>query len=319
MIEIKQTKWENLTIRNLAEITAEARRYEGIGDHSIDQIETFLKNMNERFPAEIVLLAVEGEKILGWLGIERSTEVIGILGRWQPYVAPEAVQEHVARRLISEINAYAQGNGMTRMEIGFGEINEKNQDAFEKRCSWYEAEGWSKLDDCYFMAVNPVENVKQETSLPEGFILRPLVDVNNDTIFRCYLESFTTGQASWIYDMTEEQIRQEFDRYFDRAQDINEAASFIVESNGVVLGFALVISRSDEEEHLESIGVHSSARGIGLGKHMLWRVMMVLRDQNVSNLTLGVDPVNIPAVKLYEKYGFDVVSRTVNYSWKVDD
>lgn len=319
MADIILRKWEDLDIRLLAEMTCEIRRYEGLGDYSVDQVEEYLRNLHERFPIEIALLAIDEDKILGWIGIERVTEQIGEIGRWQPFVTQETDRNNVAKQLISKINSYAQENGMSRMEIGFGEIDENNLGTYEQRQSWYDSEGWNKLEDSYFMVVNKMDCVVQEPRLPEGFNLRHLIDVNNDTLYSCYQESFTTGQATWIYDMTEEQRRQEFEKNFNRSQQINESASFVVEKDGEIVGFALVIIRSDEEEHLESIGVHPSVRGKGLGKLMLWRVMQVLRSQDANGLSLGVDPVNIPAVKLYEKFGFELVSRTARYSWKVED
>ena len=76
---------------------------------------------------------------------------------------------------------------------------------------------------------------------------------------------------------------------------------------------------NEEEEHVESIGVHPSFRGRGLAKMMLWKVMEILRQTKSENLTLGVDSVNSPAVNLYERLGFETVSRTVRYSWKDDE
>jgi len=312
-------KWEDLDIRHLAEITAEIRQYEGLGDQTVDQVENFLNISNERYPLEIVLLLVEDQNILGWLGLERVTESIGEISRWHPFVVQETDRDLVAQHLISKIKSYARDNGMSRMEVGFGGLSETNIDTYNKRQSWYEPAEWYKLEDNSFMFINPTDTLIEEVGIPEGFKLRPLLDVDNDKLFHCYHESFTTGQATWIYDMNEEQRRQEFEKLFDRSQHINESASLIVEKEGELVGFALVISRSKEEEHLESIGVHSSVRGKYLGKLLLSRIIQILCDQNVDRLTLGVDPVNLPAVKLYEKLGFKLSSRTVTYSWKFKD
>jgi ribosomal protein S18 acetylase RimI-like enzyme len=315
MIEIKQKKWEDLDVRALAEITAEVRRDEGLGNYSVEQVEEYLRTMNERFPIEIALLAMEEDQILGWLGVERVTEQIGEIGRWQPFVQG-LERNKVAQQLISRINTYARENEIKRMEIGFGEISEANLDTFKMKQMWYESEDWNKLEDDFFMVVNPMEIAVQEPKLPEGFNLRPLLEVDNDTLYPCYFEAFTTGQAKWIYDMTEEQIRQEFDKNFDRANPINDQASVVVEHDEDVVGFVLVLSRSEDEEHVESIGVHPSVRGKGLAKTMLWKVFQVLQNSESENLTLGVDSVNIPAVKLYKQLGFETLSRTIRYAWK---
>lgn len=319
MMNIVLRKWEELDIRHLAKITSEIRMFEGIGDQTVDTVEEYLKSVNERYPLEIVLLIIEDEQILGWLGFERISENLGEISRWHPFVLQETNRDVVAQLLISKINSYARDNGVSRMEVGFGGLSETSVGTYNQRQSWYESEGWTKIEDNNFMSVNPMDYAIEDPGMLEGFNLRPLLDVNNDIIFPCYHESFTTGQATWIYDMTKDQRRQEFEKFFDRTQQINGPASFIVEKEGEILGFALVISRSDEEEHLESIGIHSSVRGRGLGKLMLSRIMEVLQNQNANRFTLGVDPVNIPAFKLYEKFGFELVSRTITYSWKVND
>lgn len=320
MVKIVIRKWEDMDIKQLAEMTQETRRYEGLGDYSVDQVEEYLRNMNERFPIESALVAIEDDQILGWMGIERVTEQIGEIGRWHPFVGQRPERNEVAQQLISTVNSYARENGIKRMEIGFGEVSETSLDTFKQRQVWYESEDWNKLEDDYFMVTNPMEyHQVQEPNIPDGFKLSPLSEVDKDKLFLCYHEAFMTGQALWIYDMTEEQRRQEFDKNFDASRPINEKASIVVETDEEVAGFILVLSRSEEEEHVESIGVHPSFRGRGLAKMMLWKVMEILRQTKSENLTLGVDSVNSPAVNLYERLGFETVSRTVRYSWKDDE
>ncbi len=316
MVEILYRKWKELDIKALAEISAKVREAEGLGVYTPKQVEEYLRTMNERYPMEIVALAMDNGQIVGWMGIERVTDNIGEVGRWQPFVKSDTDKRKIARLLIANIIDYATSNDMNRVEIGFGEISENNRDTFNTRCSWYESEGWKKLEDSNFMVGNPIETAISGIQLPDDFELQPLLDSDNDAIFECYHEAFTTGNARWIYDMSREQRRQEFEKNFDRSRPINKDASFVILSDGAIVGFTLVISRSDEEEHLESIGVHPKFRGKGLGKILLGKSTEVLRGQEVQNFTLGVDPVNIPAVRLYERFGFETVSRTARYSWK---
>ncbi|MGY5861462.1 MAG: GNAT family N-acetyltransferase [Candidatus Thorarchaeota archaeon] len=319
MVEIMFRKWEELDIKALAEISAKVRKAEGLGVYTPNRVEEYIRTMNERYPMEVVVLAIENGQIVGWMSIERATDNIGEVGRWQPFVISDRDRRKIAQLLIANIIDYATSNDMTRVEIGFGGISEDNLGTFNTRCSWYEAEGWKKLEDSNFMAGNPIEAAISETRLPDDFELQPLLDSDNDAIFECYHEAFTTGDARWIYDMSKAQRKQEFEKSFDRSCPINKDASFAILSDGAIVGFILVVSRSDDEEHLESIGVHPMFRRKGLGKTLLGKSTEVLRGQKVQSFTLGVDPVNIPAVRLYEKFGFKTVSRTTRYSWKTSD
>ncbi|MHA2046864.1 MAG: GNAT family N-acetyltransferase, partial [Candidatus Thorarchaeota archaeon] len=222
MVRTVLRKWEELDIKHLAEITSETRRYEGLGDYTVDQVEEYLININERFPAEIAVVAIENEKIIGWMSVERVTEQIGEIGRWQPFVSQGPDRNKLAKLMISKSSTYARENGIRRIEIGFGEISEPNLETYNQRQDWYESEGWNKLEDNNFMVTNPmVQRTLEEPKLPGGFSLQPLLEEDNDNLFQCYHEAFTSGKALWIYDLTEAQIRQEFDKNFDRSRPIN--------------------------------------------------------------------------------------------------
>ena len=88
-----------------------------------------------------------------------------------------------------------------------------------------------------------------------------------------------------------------------------------LEKDGEVAAFILVLSRTAQEEYIESFGVHPSYRGRGLAKYLMMKVIEVMQNDGAENLTLGVDSVNRPAIGLYEQVGFRTVSRTIRYSW----
>ena len=315
-MKIELLKWDALDISVLAKMTSVVRREEGLGDYTVDQVEEYLKLMNERFPTEIAVVAKEEDQVLGWMGMERLTEEIGEVGRWHPFIDQGPQREALAQQLISAVNRYAFENGISRMEIGFGEISSNNLEAFSHRRSWYEAAGWKHLEEDLFMAVNPMElRSSQAPTHQDEFNLKPLIDIDVEKLFQCYHQAFMTGEAVWIYEMTEEQRRQEFDKNFDKSKPINEKASFVLEKDGEVAAFILVLSRTAQEEYIESFGVHPSYRGRGLAKYLMMKVIEVMQNDGAENLTLGVDSVNRPAIGLYEQVGFRTVSRTIRYSW----
>ncbi|MEN8173326.1 MAG: GNAT family N-acetyltransferase, partial [Chloroflexota bacterium] len=114
------------------------------------------------------------------------------------------------------------------------------------------------------------------------------------------------------------QIREAFDDLFDLSKPFNERSSLVLTKDGQVIGFSLVRPRT-EEEHLELFGIHPDYRGQGLAKALIQTSMSSVLDQGTESMSVGVDAVNVPAVKLYEKVGFKLVSRMIVHSWKKTD
>jgi ribosomal protein S18 acetylase RimI-like enzyme len=63
-------------------------------------------------------------------------------------------------------------------------------------------------------------------------------------------------------------------------------------------------------------GLLADYRGRGLATALILESMRAVRDQGTERMSLGVDAVNVPAVALYEKVGFRLVSRMILHSWK---
>ncbi|MFW9845439.1 MAG: GNAT family N-acetyltransferase [Candidatus Thorarchaeota archaeon] len=308
--------WKDLDIGSLAELTSEVRRIEGLGNYTTEQMEIYIRNMNERFPIEIAVLALEEERVIGWIAMERATQNIGELSRWHPFVVHDVDSEEVGRAMISEVISYARTHGVTRIEIGFGEISDENLVTFKQRSEWYEAEGWQKLEDSYFMAIDPCRAQIQDIEIPKGYKTKSLLDVKKEALFSVYHDAFMTGGARWIHDLTVDERRQEFEKSFDQNNKINEHASIVIKSDDDIVGYALVLSRPGDEEHLQTLAVVQSARRQGLAKFMLKSILETLKARNITNLTLGTDPENVPAITLYRNFGFETVSRLARYSWK---
>ena len=115
MVRIEIRDWEALDIQQLAKMTSDLRRLEGLGEFTPEQVERYLRNMNERYPMEIAVLALEEERVVGWIALERTTENIGEIGRWYPFVIHDVDRTAVARHLISEVVSYAHTHGITRI------------------------------------------------------------------------------------------------------------------------------------------------------------------------------------------------------------
>ncbi|MFW9844160.1 MAG: hypothetical protein ACFFEV_06280, partial [Candidatus Thorarchaeota archaeon] len=195
--------------------------------------------MQERFPFEAVFVATRNETVVGWTGVERQTENIGEMGRWHPYVANVPERDMIAKSLISEVIKYAKENGMSRLQISFGDISDNLKAAYNKRCSWFKSNNWSLVEDTFFMDKEASKEIP-EANIPYGFSLHPLLDSNDDELYSCHHASFTTSKAREFYGLSEDEKRQQFNKLYDRTQPINAEASFVLKKGDEIASILLV-------------------------------------------------------------------------------
>ncbi|MGY5872366.1 MAG: GNAT family N-acetyltransferase [Candidatus Thorarchaeota archaeon] len=316
MVEISQRKWDDLDITALANLTRSVYTFEGRGEYSLEQIERHLRTLNERFPFEVVYVATRDGTLIGWTGVERQTENIGEMGRWHPYVANIYERDEIAESLISEVIKYAKENEMNRLEISFGDISDNTIEAYNKRRMWYKSCRWSLVEDTFYMNKDASEEI-QEVDISEGFSIHPLLECDDNALYKCHYASFTTSEAREFYGLSEDEKRQQFNKLYDRTQSINAEASFVLKKGDDIASMLLIISR-ENEEHISIVAVHPSYRGQGLAKALLTTGIRKVREQGTTNISIGVDVVNTPAVQLYRKFGFEIRSRLSFYSWSRD-
>ena len=95
----------------------------------------------------------------------------------------------------------------------------------------------------------------------------------------------------WSYNILKQEIENENTTYI------------IAKENNQILGFA-GISVCLDEATIHNIVVKKTCRGRGIGGELLEALIEFCSDSNIKSLTLEVDTSNIPAIKLYEKFGF---------------
>ena len=74
-------------------------------------------------------------------------------------------------------------------------------------------------------------------------------------------------------------------------------------------GFWLMV----DEAHIATVASHPDYRGCGLGQWLMLALMDAAKDRGATTVTLEVRAGNTPAIKLYDKLGFQVTGQRVAY------
>ena len=113
-----------------------------------------------------------------------------------------------------------------------------------------------------------------------------LQDLEN--IKDCLLTDFDNF---WSYNILKQELENGKSKYFVAKQE-NEIVGFA--------GILLII----DQVNIMNIVVKKDKRNFGIGSSLLEEIIRYSKIHNATSITLEVNEKNIPAIKLYKKYGF---------------
>ena len=122
-----------------------------------------------------------------------------------------------------------------------------------------------------------------------------LQDLEN--IKDCLLTDFDNF---WSYNILKQELENGKSKYFVAKQE-NEIVGFA--------GILLII----DQVNIMNIVVIKDKRNFGIGSLLLEEIIRYSKIHNATSITLEVNEKNIPAIKLYKKYGFKQVGLRRKY------
>jgi len=132
-------------------------------------------------------------------------------------------------------------------------------------------------------------------------VIRKATTEDIDAIYRIELE----GQARWSRSQFADELKLRFSNFP------------VMESGGVIIGFAVVWNVADEIQ-LNNIGIKKEHRHRGLGTVMLNHIISYPHAVPPRKIYLEVSVNNAPARSFYRKNGFIETGRRTNYYDSID-
>lgn len=122
----------------------------------------------------------------------------------------------------------------------------------------------------------------------------------------------------------EDILLSDFDDFWNinvfKGELLNPNSKYIVaRSNNKIVGFA-GIWKAVDDVHITNIVTAKKFRRQGIGSMLLSNLIeMAKSEKNINSITLEVNTNNIPAQKLYKKFGFNVVGLRKKYYNNTED
>ena len=92
----------------------------------------------------------------------------------------------------------------------------------------------------------------------------------------------------------------------------------VAKQNKEIVGFAGIVKIIDEN-NIMNIVVKKDKRKLKIGSKLLEEIFKIAKQVNAKVITLEVNKNNIPAIKLYQKYGFKQIGLRKKYYNNTDD
>ena len=118
-------------------------------------------------------------------------------------------------------------------------------------------------------------------------------------------------------DLIANVLQSDFDKFwnynvFKSELENGNSKYLIAKINGKIVGFAGIIPIVDEAD-ISNIVVHKDFRNKHIGSYLLEALLNLATSLNLKTINLEVRESNIPAIKLYEKFGFEVCGLRKKY------
>lgn len=145
------------------------------------------------------------------------------------------------------------------------------------------------------------------------------------------LRPLRVGDIGWIihrqgilyaeeygWDVTYEGLVAEILGAFIKQFDAANENAWVAERNGAIVGSVFVVRESATVARLRLLYVEPSARGLGIGRHLVDSCIAFAREKGYRTLRLWTNDVLVSARRIYQAAGFRLVKEERHHSFGKD-
>ena len=233
-------------------------------------------------PVETDLLAVSGGEVVGYCGLDRGGEV-EVCGMVDP--------AHRGRGIGTALLERAT---VTAGRLGHAGVLVICEQAAPEAIDWLRRHGGRLEHTEHRMVLRLAAARLDGVGAPPPTVLREARPQDRGFLRRLLAEGF---------DQTPEQVEARL----DPPEQPGGERTLVAWSGDQPVGTTRLVG-APGRSMIYGFVVDPARRGQGCGAAMLRAALELLRDQGVAEVSLEVDPDNQPAVRLYRRVGFEVVT-----------
>jgi len=145
---------------------------------------------------------------------------------------------------------------------------------------------------------------EEDRSFESTLSFRTVDGVGSETFLKLMVESYEGAVERWF---TKEMLAREAPKWI-KEETFDPSLWIAAYLNDEPIGTC--VSRLKPYPNIDFIGVLPKHRRKGFGTQIMKKTITCLAEKGAKRVFLGVDEMNIPAVKLYEKLGFFTIRVT---------
>jgi ribosomal-protein-alanine N-acetyltransferase len=313
VIQVKSGKLSSEDCKKLARFNISTRRGTPLeSNRSVVDIARSIESLSTNDGFRILTASDEDGDFVGWIYYYVAFPLMTFISGFYPVVDDSAGD--IASALIEASKNEIIERGHTRLEIELEFPSDVHRAHSDKLVELYRKCGFQFAAEEVHMKSDLSAIELPELDLPQGYMLRNFSEFSYDMLEGPGFQTLKNSKEGLFLSMSQAEQKVTLEYFFDKSRPYIEDASLILEREGDIIGF-VITRQKDDEPDIGPVGLAPEARGKGLASYLLVRVLESLKDIGSTSAYLDTTITNLPAQKLYRKYGFEDVYYKQFYYW----